>query len=130
MVNRDNRFDGDSKEGLDPEDEPLDEGGLLVFSGEHSECKKDTWDAFTAQIRKKGLHSIKNYKLIQYLKTKEYETLMENNEITTHVATVYILLDGEGTNENFHEFLELQMDNDKKTLETAFRYSGLLRGFE
>ena len=55
---------------------------------------------------------------------------MENNEITTHVATVYILLDGEGTNENFYQFLELQMDNDKKTLETAFRYSGLLRGFE
>ena len=47
MVNRDNRFGGDSKEGLDPEDESLDEGGLLVFSGEHSECKKDTWDAFT-----------------------------------------------------------------------------------
>ena len=53
MVNRDNRFGGESKEGLDPEDEPLDEGGLLVFSGEHSECNKDTWDAFRAQIRKK-----------------------------------------------------------------------------
>ena len=82
------------------------------------------------KLEKKRLHSIKNYKLIQYLKTKEYETLMENNEITTHVATVYILLDGEGTNENFYQFLELQMDNDKKTLETAFRYSGPLRGFE
>ena len=45
---------------------------------------------------------------------------MENNEITTHVATVYILLDNEGTNENIY----------KKTLETAFRYSGPLRGFE
>ena len=53
MVNRDNRFGGESKEGLDPEDEPLDEGGLLVFSGEHSECNKDTWGAFRAQIRKK-----------------------------------------------------------------------------
>ena len=55
---------------------------------------------------------------------------MENNEITTHVATVYILLDNEGTNENIYQFLELQMNNDKKTLETAFRYSGPLRGFE
>ena len=54
MVNRENRFGGDNKEGIDPEDEPLDEGGWLVFSGGHSERKKETWDAFEAQIRKKG----------------------------------------------------------------------------
>ena len=27
VVNRENRFDGDNKESIDPEDEPLDEGG-------------------------------------------------------------------------------------------------------
>ena len=54
MVNREDRFSGDNKEGIDPEDEPLDEGGWLVFPGVLSEHKKDTWDAFEAQIRKKG----------------------------------------------------------------------------
>ena len=55
VVNRENRFGGDNKESIDAEDEPLDEGGWLVFSGGHSEYKKDTWDAFKAQIKKKGL---------------------------------------------------------------------------
>ena len=65
-----------------------------VLTGGNLERKKDTWDAFEAQIRKKkGLHSIENYELIQYLKTKECKTLMEDNEITIHVATDYILLD-------------------------------------
>ena len=36
---------------------------------------------------------------------------MVDNEITIHVATGYILLDGEGTDENFYQFLELQMDD-------------------
>ena len=54
---------------------------------------------------------------------------MEDNEITIHVDTGYILLDGEGTDMNFYQFLELQMDNDKRTLETVLRYSGPLRGF-
>ena len=53
-VNRKNRFGGDNKEGIDPEDEPLDEGGWLVFSGGYSGRKKDAWDAVEAQIRKKG----------------------------------------------------------------------------
>ena len=52
VVNRENRFGGDNKEGIDSE--PLDEGGQLVFLGGHSERKKDTWDAFEVQIRKKG----------------------------------------------------------------------------
>ena len=34
-----------------------------------------------------------------------------DNDITIHVATGYILLDGEGTGENFYQFLELQMDD-------------------
>ena len=54
---------------------------------------------------------------------------MKDNEITIHVDTGNILLDGEGTDENFYQFLKLQMDNDKKTIETALRYSGPLRGF-
>ena len=41
--------------------------------------------------------------------------------------TVYILLDGEGTDKNFYQFLQLQMDNDKRTIETALRHSGPLR---
>ena len=36
---------------------------------------------------------------------------MVDNEITIHVATDYILLDGEGTDETFYQFLELQMDD-------------------
>ena len=129
MVNRENRFGVDNKEGIDPEDEPLDEGGWLVFSRWHSEHKKYTWDEFEAQIRKKGLDSIKYYEQIQYLKTKKCKTLMEDNEITIHVATDYILLDGECTDKKFYQCLELQMDDDKRTIETALRYSGLLRGF-
>ena len=54
---------------------------------------------------------------------------MKDNEITIHVDTGNILLDGEGTDENFYQFLKLQMDNDKRTIETALRYSGPLRGF-
>ena len=46
-----------------------------------------------------------------------------------HVAADYILLDNEGTNENFHQFLKLQIDNDKRTIETSLRYSGPIRGF-
>ena len=125
MVNRKNSFGGDNKEGIDPEDEPLDEGGLLVFSRGHSESKKDTRDAFKAQI-KEGFHSIKNYKLIQYLKTKKCKTLMEDNKITMHVAVGYILLGREGTVENFYPFLELQMNDDKRAIENALRYSGSL----
>ena len=79
MVNRENRFGVDNKEGIDPEDEPLDEGGWLVLSRWHSEHKKDTWGEFEAQIRKKGLDSIRHYELIQYLKTKKCKTLMEDN---------------------------------------------------
>ena len=45
------------------------------------------------------------------------------------MATGHILIDGEGTDENFCQFLELQMDDDKKTIETALKYSGPLRGF-
>ena len=85
VVNRENRFGGDNKEDIDLKDEPLDKGGWLVFLGGHSEREKDTWHAFEAQIRKKGLHSIENYELTQYLKTKECETLMEDNEIMIHV---------------------------------------------
>ena len=55
VVNRENSFGGDSEEGIDPEDEPLDEGGLLVFSGGHSERKRDNRDAFKAQIKKRVL---------------------------------------------------------------------------
>ena len=54
------------------------------------------------KLEKKSLHSNKNYELIQYLKTKEYETLMEDNEITIHVDASYIWLDSEDTNENFY----------------------------
>ena len=54
------------------------------------------------KLEKKSLHSNKNYELIQYLKTKEYVTLMEDNEITIHVDTGYIWLDSEDTNENFY----------------------------
>ena len=97
----------------------------MVFSGGHSERKKDNRDAFKAQI-KKEFHSIKNYKLIQYLKTKECKTLMEDNKITMYVAAGYILLGREGTVENFYQFLEPQMDNDKRTTENALKYSGLL----
>ena len=61
---------------------------------------------------------------MQYLKTKECETLVE-----VHVDTGYTLLDGEGTGENFYQFLELQMDDDKRTIETALRYFGSLKGF-
>ena len=39
-VNRENRFGGENKEGIDPEDEPLGEGGWLVFLGGRLECKK------------------------------------------------------------------------------------------
>ena len=38
VVNRENRFSGDNKEGIDPKDEPLDEGGCLVFSRGLSDC--------------------------------------------------------------------------------------------
>ena len=41
--------------------------------------------------------------------------------------TVYILLDGEGTDKNFYQFFQLQMVDDKRTLETVLRYSGPLR---
>ena len=41
---------------------------------------------------------------------------MEDNEMTIHVATGYILLDGEGIDNNFFQFLELQMDDDKRTI--------------
>ena len=54
------------------------------------------------KLEKRSLHSNKNYELIQYLKTKEYVTLMEDNEITIHVDTGYIWLDSEDTNENFY----------------------------
>ena len=54
---------------------------------------------------------------------------MEDNEVTINVATGYIMLDGEGTDENFYQFLELQMDDDKRAIETAPRYSGPLRRF-
>ena len=54
---------------------------------------------------------------------------MEDNKIAIHVDTGYILLDGEGTNENFYQFLELQMDDDKRIIETDLRYSGPLGGF-
>ena len=54
---------------------------------------------------------------------------MEDNEITIQVDTGYILLDGEGTEKNFYQFLELQLENDKRTIETALRYSSPLRGF-
>ena len=54
---------------------------------------------------------------------------MEDNKIAIQVDTGYILLDGEGTNENFYQFLELQMDDDKRTIETDLRYSSPLRGF-
>ena len=107
MVNRENRYDGDNKEGIDPENEPLDERSWLVFSGGRLERKKDTWDAFEAQVRKKGIHSIKNYELMQHLKTNGCETLIEENEIMIHVATGYILLDGDGTDKNFYQTLEL-----------------------
>ena len=70
---------------------------------------------------------MENYKAMQYLKTKEYQTLMQNNEITTHVATGYISVDGDGINKTFYEFLELQMDDDKRTIENALRHSGPLR---
>ena len=49
---------------------------------------------------------------------------MEDNEITIHVDTGYILLNGEGNNKNFYQFLEVQMDDDKRKIETALRYSG------
>ena len=74
MVNRENRFGEDNKEGADPEDELLDEGGWLVFSWGHSERKKDMYSKH--KLEKKRVHSVKNYKLIQYLKTKECKTLM------------------------------------------------------
>ena len=51
---------------------------------------------------------------------------MEDNKITMYVAAGYILLGREGTVENFYQFLELQMDNDKRTTENALKYSGLL----
>ena len=54
MVNRENRFGGDNKEGIDPEDEALDEGGWLVFLGGYSERKKDTWMHSKNKLRKKG----------------------------------------------------------------------------
>ena len=54
---------------------------------------------------------------------------MEDNEITIQVDTGYILLGGEGTDKNFYQFLELQLENDKRTIETALRYSSPLRGF-
>ena len=54
---------------------------------------------------------------------------MEDNEITIQVDTGYILLDGEGTDKNFYQFLELQLENDKRTIETVLRYSSPLRGF-
>ena len=38
VVNRENRFRGNNKEGIDPKDEPLDEGGWLVFSRGISDC--------------------------------------------------------------------------------------------
>ena len=54
MVNRENRFGGDNKEGIDPEDEAQDEGGWLVFSGGHSERKEDTWMHSKHKLGKKG----------------------------------------------------------------------------
>ena len=45
------------------------------------------------------------------------------------MATGYILLDGEDTDKNFYQFLELRMDDGKRTIETALRYSGPLRSF-
>ena len=41
---------------------------------------------------------------------------MEDNEISIHVDTGYIMLDGEGTDEKFYQFLELQMGDDKRTI--------------
>ena len=104
VVNRENRFVGNNKEGIETEDEPLDQGGWLVFSKGLSERKKNTLHTFEAKIRKKGLHSIENYELMQYLKTKECETLMEDNEITIHVATGYILLDVRAPMRTFTNF--------------------------
>ena len=49
--------------GIEPKIGPLDDGGYLVFLGGHSGCKRDTCDALKAQIRKNGLHFIKNYEL-------------------------------------------------------------------
>ena len=64
--------------------------------------------------------------LREYLKWKNRQQmrLQTDQEFNKNVAR--ILLGREGTVENFYPFLELQMNDDKRAIENALRYSGSL----
>ena len=53
----------------------------------------------------------------------EGHSIQDSREYSLHI----ILLDGKGTDKNFYQFFQLQMVDDKRTLETVLRYSGPLR---
>ena len=54
---------------------------------------------------------------------------MQSNRLSIDIESGEILLDDRETDENFYEFLELQMNDNKRLITTALHLSGSLKAF-
>ena len=111
-------------EEIDDDFAPLDEQGWLMYSGGQENAEK-----FEGEVRRRQLTSFVNNELVDYLKTLEGQNVLQSNRLSIHTESGEILLDDRETDENFYEFLELQMNENKRLITTALRFSGSLKAF-
>ena len=86
-------------------------------------------EKFEGEVPRRQLISFVNNELVDYLKTLEGQYVLQSNRLSIHIASGEILLDDRETDENFYEFLELQMNDNKRLITTALHFSGSLKEF-
>ena len=82
------------------------------------------------EIQKRGLDGDVNYKLIDYLRSRNSANVMEANQITIHIDIGNIIVENKDTNESIYDFLNLQMDESKKLIFSVRRYAGSLEDYK
>ena len=116
--------EGRRGEEIDDDFAPLDEQGWLMYSGGQENAEK-----FEGEVRRRQLTSFVNNELVDYLKILEGQNVLQSNRLSIHIESGEILLDDRETDENFYEFLELQINENKRLITTALRFLGSLKAF-
>ena len=63
------------------------------------------------------------------MKILEGQNVLQSSRLNIHITSGEILLDDTETDENFYEFLELQMNENKRLITTALHFPGSLKAF-
>ena len=86
-------------------------------------------EKFEGEVCRRQSTSFVYNELVDCLKILEGPNVLQSSRLNVHIGSGKILLDDRETDENFYEFLELQMNENKRLITTVLNFSRFLKAF-